>query len=243
MVFGGLKAVNQVDFHVNQGEIVSLIGPNGAGKTTFFNMLTGIYKPTEGSIQLNGEKIEGIAPEKIIEKGIARTFQNIRLFSHMTVLDNVLLGMHSCSGNNLFQSLFRTGKFYEEEKLNQVKAKELLKTVGLLEKRNDYAANLSYGQQRKLEIIRALASKPKLLLLDEPAAGMNPQETQDLMNYIKGLKQLGITILLIEHDMKLVMKISDKIYVLDHGTKIAEGEPSHIQKSRVVIEAYLGLSS
>ncbi|AKL96744.1 high-affinity branched-chain amino acid transport ATP-binding protein LivG [Clostridium aceticum] len=240
MMFGGLKAVNDVNLNISQGEIVSLIGPNGAGKTTFFNMLTGIYKPTSGTIQFENKKIDGIPPQKIIESGIARTFQNIRLFSHMTVLENVLLGMHSCSTNNLLHSLLRTKKFYQEEKENTAKAKELLATVNLLKKSSDYAKNLSYGQQRKLEIIRALASQPKLILLDEPAAGMNPQETEDLMRYISGLKDLGITVLLIEHDMKLVMKISDRIYVLDHGTKIAEGEPSVIKNNQAVIEAYLG---
>lgn len=238
--FGGLRAVDQVDLSVMKGEIVSLIGPNGAGKTTFFNLLTGLYSPTFGSITFDGKQIEGQSPERVTSLGMARTFQNIRLFSNMSVLENVMLGMHVKTKNGILNSIFRTKTFHGEERKSKDKAIELLATVGLEDKCEEYAKNLSYGEQRKLEIVRALASQPKLLLLDEPAAGMNPQETLDLNQYISQIRQQGITILLIEHDMKLVMNISDRIYVLDHGAKIAEGIPSQIRNNRSVIEAYLG---
>lgn len=238
--FGGLKAVDNVDLYVKEGEIVSLIGPNGAGKTTFFNILTGLYAPTSGSIHFDGIQIEGQPPEKVTTLGMARTFQNIRLFPNMSVLENVMLGMHSKTKNGIFASILRTRAFKEEEKKSREKAIKLLTAVGLEEKYDEDAKNLSYGEQRRLEIIRALASEPKLLLLDEPAAGMNPQETCDLNGYISQIRNTGVTVLLIEHDMKLVMNISDRIYVLDHGAKIAEGAPLEIRANRNVIEAYLG---
>lgn len=238
--FGGLRAVDEVDLYVNQGEIVSLIGPNGAGKTTFFNMITGLYTPTAGNILFQGKSITGNTPEKIISQGMARTFQNIRLFSNMTVVQNVMVGMHTRTNNGLLHTIFKTKSFDREEKKCSEKAMQLLYSVGLEKKYDEYAKNLSYGEQRKLEIIRALASEPKLLLLDEPAAGMNPQETCDLNRYVHQLRDMGITVLLIEHDMKMVMSISDRIYVLDHGSKIAEGIPKEIQNNQNVIEAYLG---
>lgn len=239
--FGGLKAVSGFNLTINEKEIVGLIGPNGAGKTTVFNMLTGVYNPTGGSISYLGESINGLKPYNITKKKIARTFQNIRLFSSLTVLDNVKISFNYRVNYSLIDSIFRTPKFKKEEKLIEEKSLELLKAFSLDTKKDELARNLPYGDQRKLEIVRALAAKPSLLLLDEPAAGMNPQETIELMDLINWIKnKFHISVLLIEHDMKLVMGICDKIAVLDYGRKIAEGTPVEIKNNPKVIAAYLG---
>jgi branched-chain amino acid transport system ATP-binding protein len=239
--FGGLKAVSEFALEINEKEVVGLIGPNGAGKTTVFNMLTGVYSPTEGSISYKGEKIHGLKPYCITQKKIARTFQNIRLFKSLTVIDNVKISFGYSVKYNLFHAIFRTPKFFKIEKEIEEKCLELLEVFGLRDKAFDLASNLSYGEQRRLEIARALAAGPELLLLDEPAAGMNPQETQDLMRMINWIKdKFGVSVLLIEHDMKLVMGICEKIAVLDYGKKIAEGTPEQIKNNPRVIEAYLG---
>ena len=239
--FGGLKALEKVDLFIKQQEIMGLIGPNGAGKTTLFNLLTGHYLPTEGKITFSNEKISGLKPCAIIKKGIARTFQNIRLFGQMTALENVLIGRHCRLKTGLTGAILRRPKDKQEEKEAAEAALEYMDYVGLAAKHQEKARNLSYGEQRRLEIARALASNPKLLLLDEPAAGMNPQETTSLMRLISKIRdEMKITILLIEHDMKVVMGISERIAVLDYGKKIAEGTPREIQSDEAVIRAYLG---
>lgn len=238
--FGGLRAVDNVSFHVDQGEIVSLIGPNGAGKTTVFNMLTGVYQITEGAISFMDARIDGMTPQEIVIRGISRTFQNLRLFPKMRVIENVLVGTHINTKYNFFQGLFRTPAFRREESDKTTRAIEILESIGLGKYINNYAESLPYGEQRKVEIARAMATDAKLLLLDEPAAGMNPAESDELLRFIRHLKEIGYTVLLIEHDMNVVMNISDRIYVLDHGKLIADGLPEEIASNEQVIHAYLG---
>ena len=230
--FGGLKAVSDFNLSIEDKQVVGLIGPNGAGKTTVFNMLTGVYAPTNGTIIYLGENIEGLKPYDITQKKICRTFQNIRLFSSLSVIDNVKISFNFRIKYNLLDSILRTPKFKKDEAEIEKKSLELLKAFNLAEKKDEFAKNLSYGEQRRLEIVRALAAKPSLILLDEPAAGMNPQETAELMELINWIKnEFHISVLLIEHDMKLVMGICDKVVVLDYGKKIAEGTPSEIKNN------------
>ncbi|WP_449458192.1 ABC transporter ATP-binding protein [Streptococcus suis] len=239
--FGGLTAVGDVTMELHEGELVGLIGPNGAGKTTLFNLLTGVYEPSEGTISLAGTILNGKAPSKIASLGLGRTFQNIRLFKNMTVLENVLIGLGNHGKSEVFASFFRLPAFYKNEEALKTKAIELLKIFDLDGDADTLAKNLPYGQQRRLEIVRALATEPKILFLDEPAAGMNPQETAELTQLIRKIKEeFGITIILIEHDMSLVMEVTERIYVLEYGRLIAHGSPEEIRNNKRVIEAYLG---
>lgn len=241
MVFGGLRAVSNLSMHIDEGELIGLIGPNGAGKTTAFNMITGVYTPTEGKVYFNGQQSSGKKSCQVTQMGMARTFQNIRLFSELSVIDNVKIAYNMHVTYNLADAIVRDGKYLSEEEFITQKALDLLKIFHLEEEAHEVAKNLPYGKQRRLEIARALATEPKLLLLDEPAAGMNPQETKELMEMIRWIrKEFNLSILLIEHDMGLVMGVCERIYVLEYGMKIAEGTPEEIKQNARVIEAYLG---
>lgn len=247
MDFGGLRALDHVDLDIRQGEIVALIGPNGAGKTTFFNCVTGIYTPTSGDILISRhgdgrkERINGLKPNRVTEKGMSRTFQNIRLFPSMTVLENVMIGRHCRTHSGIAGAIFRSPRTRREEQDTVDASYEILEKIGLTRYVNEFAKNLPYGAQRRLEIARAMATDPFLILLDEPAAGMNPQETKELDELILRIRdEEKISLLLIEHDMKLVMSLSDRIFVMDYGKKIAQGTPAEIKSNPVVIKAYLG---
>lgn len=241
MIFGGLRAVSNLSMYINKGELIGLIGPNGAGKTTAFNMITGVYTPSEGDVYFNGVKSSGKKSYQVTQLGMARTFQNIRLFSELSVIDNVKIAYNMHVTYNLVDAIIRDKKYLNEEEFITQKAMDLLKIFHLEGEANEVAKNLPYGKQRRLEIARALATEPKLLLLDEPAAGMNPQETHELMEMIRWIREkFDLSILLIEHDMSLVMGVCERIYVLEYGMKIAEGTPEEIKNNSRVIEAYLG---